>query len=93
LESALVFKKAVTLFARAERVVETELHEHVPALDRRVLMVNKLSVGGIYDFYRTEHTKIGIGALISKYALPSVLKPIYGNDPTSAMIFARLKIT
>jgi len=92
LESALVFKNAVTLFARAERVAETELHEDVPALDGHVLMVNKFSVGGIYDFYRAEHTKIGIGALVSKYALPDSLKPIYGSDPTSGMIFARLKV-
>ena len=92
LESAVVFKKTYTLFARAERLAETELHEDIPALDGQVLMVNKLSVGGIYDFYRTDHVKFGIGALISKYALPGSLKPAYGSDPTSAMVFIRLKV-
>ena len=92
LESAVVFKKTYTLFMRAERVAETELHEDVPALEGQVLMVNKLSVGGIYDFYRTDHVKFGIGGLVSKYALPGELKPLYGSDPTSAMVFLRLKV-
>ena len=92
LESAVVLKKTYTLFARAERVAETELHEDVPALDGRILMVNRLSLGGIYDFYRTDHVKLGIGGLVSKYALPGELKPLYGSDPTSAMVFMRLKV-
>ena len=92
LESALVLKKTYTLFARAERVAETELHEGVEALEGRILMVNKLSLGGIYDFYRTEHVKFGVGGLVSKYALPDALKPLYGSDPTSGMVFLRLKV-
>jgi hypothetical protein len=92
LESALVLNKAYTVFLRAERVAETELHEDVPALDGRVLMVNKVSIGGIYDFYRTAHAKVGIGGLVSKYSLPSELKPLYGGDPTSGMVFLRLKV-
>ena len=92
LESAVILKKTYTLFMRAERVAETELHHDVPALHDRVLMVNKLSVGAIYDFYRTEHVKAGIGALVSTYLLPDELKPLYGSDPTSGMIFGRIKI-
>jgi hypothetical protein len=92
LESALILKNTYTLFLRAERVAETELHHDVPALRDRVLMVNKVSVGGIYDFYRTEHVRAGIGGLVSKYALPDELKPLYGSDPTSGMIFGRIKV-
>ena len=92
LESAAVFNKTYTLFARAERVAETELHEGVEALEGRILMVNRLSLGGIYDFYRTDHMKFGIGGLVSKYALPGELKPLYGSDPTSGMVFMRLKV-
>jgi hypothetical protein len=92
LESTVIFKNTYALFARAERLAETELHEDIPALDGQVLMVNKLTVGGIYDFYRTDHVKFGIGALVSKYALPGSLKPAYGSDPTSAMVFMRLKV-
>ena len=92
LESALILKKTYTLFMRAERVAETELHHDVPALHDRVLMVNKVSVGGIYDFYRADHVRAGIGALVSRYALPDELKPLYGSDPTSGMIFGRIKV-
>jgi hypothetical protein len=92
LESALILRKTYTLFLRAERVAETELHEDAPPLAGRVLMVNKLSVGGIYDFYQSGHVKAGLGALVSTYALPDELKPLYGNDPTSGMIFARVKV-
>lgn len=92
LESALILQKTCTVFLRAERVAETELHHDVPALHDRVLNANKISLGGIYDFYRTEHVKVGIGGLVSKYLLPDELKPLYGSDPTSAMVFMRLKV-
>jgi hypothetical protein len=76
------------VFARAERVQENEL-VHLDSVP--VYTVNKFSVGGIYDFYRTDHAKFGVGALVSFYGLPAVLKPFYG-EPTSAMTFVRLKI-
>jgi hypothetical protein len=88
LETAAIFRKTYTVFARAERVQENELLDLTPA---PIFTVNKLSVGGIYDFYRTDHAKFGIGGLVSFYALPADLKPFYG-DPTSAMVFARFKV-
>jgi hypothetical protein len=30
--------------------------------------------------------------LVSKYALPGAIEPYYGSDPTSFMLFARVKI-
>ncbi len=53
--------------------------------------VHKVSVGGIYDFYRTKHVKFGVGALVSFYPLPGDLAAEYGN-PTSYMGFVRLKV-
>jgi hypothetical protein len=88
LESAAIFKKTYTVFIRAERVQEDELVDLTPT---PIYTVNKVSVGGIYDFYRTDHAKFGIGGLVSFYGLPGDLKPLYG-DPTSAMAFLRLKI-
>ena len=52
----------------------------------------EVSAGAIYDFYRTEHVRAGIGGLISLYGLPDELKPVYGSDPTSGMIFGRIKV-
>src|SRR4029078_11850909 len=88
LETAAIFQKKYTLFARAERVQENELLGLEPA---PTFTVNKLTVGGIYDFIRTDHAKFGIGGLVSIYGVPDGLKPFYG-DPTSAMAFVRLKI-
>jgi hypothetical protein len=88
LETAAIFQKTYTLFARAERVQENELLDLTPA---PIFTVNKLTVGGIYDFFRTDHAKFGIGGLVSLYGVPGGLRPLYG-DPTSAMAFVRLKI-
>ena len=49
-------------------------------------------MGGIYDFWRTDHTKMGLGGLVSRYGLPDDLKSLYGRDLTSFMIFGRLKL-
>ena len=71
LETAAIFQKKYTLFARAERVQENELLDLEPA---PVFTVNKLTVGGIYDFFRTDHAKFGVGGLVSFYGVPDGLK-------------------
>jgi hypothetical protein len=91
-ESAAILKPNVTLFMRAERVAENELTDDIPGLEGRIFTVNKLTIGGIYDFLRTEHTKFGIGGLASRYVLPADLKAEYGRDLTSFMVFGRLKL-
>jgi hypothetical protein len=88
LETAAIFEKTYTVFARAERVRENELLDLTPT---PIHTVSKVSVGGIYDFYRTDHAKFGVGGLISLYGLPGDLRSVYG-EPTSAMGFVRLKI-
>jgi hypothetical protein len=45
----------------------------------------------VYDLPRDGHFKIGFGGLVSRYSLPSSLEPVYG-DPTSFMLFVRVKI-
>jgi hypothetical protein len=95
-ESELIFKNGITLFGRAERVQNDELLERgeiVTGLEapHPVYTVSKVSAGAIYDFIRTQNMKLGIGALASRYGIPDALKSEYG-DPTSYMIFARLKI-
>jgi hypothetical protein len=100
LESELIFKQTYTLFVRAERVAEDELLENTLApvvigalAPMPVFTVSKISAGGIYDFPVADHLKFGIGALVSKYGLPSALRPFYGGDPTSYMVFFRLKLS
>jgi hypothetical protein len=97
LESALIFQKRYTLFMRAERVDSHELLHDTPAAPAAFrhasFPVGKISVGGIYDIPLREHVKFGIGALVSKYSVPAALKPFYGSDPTSYMVFLRLKVS
>jgi hypothetical protein len=95
-ESELIFKNGITLFGRAERVQNDELLERGEIVTgfespHPVFTVSKISLGGIYDFVRTQNMKFGIGALASRYGIPDALKSEYG-DPTSYMVFARLKI-
>ena len=95
LESALIMQNGITLFARAERVEQSELlHEDELAalgVSSAVFAVSKVSGGAIYDFYRTDHAKFGIGGLVSAYDIPAPLRQFYG-DPTSGMVFMRLKV-
>jgi hypothetical protein len=94
-ESELIFKNGITLFTRAERLQNDELLELGQIVtnfsQQPVFTVSKVTFGGIYDFIRAQNMKIGIGALVSRYGIPDALKQDYG-DPTSYMIFARLKI-
>jgi hypothetical protein len=90
-ESSVILKNNWTLFMRAEQVAENELTHHIPGLEDRVFNVGKVSVGGIYDFIRTDHAKFGIGGLVSRYLLPDDLKPVYGRDLTGFMAFGRIK--
>jgi len=99
LDDELILKNGVTLFTRAERVQNDELLEHNevvaapvgPLPPRPVFTVGKITAGGIYDLVRTDHMKFGLGVLASRYSIPETLKADYG-DPTSYMVFARLKI-
>lgn len=91
LESALVFDDTHTFFARAEHVEEDELFEGGP-LEGQITPINKVSLGYIRDFHLAEHMKFGIGGLISRYAYPSQIDGDYGSEPTSYMVFMRLKL-
>ena len=87
-ETAYMPNDRWTLFARAERVEQDELGagHHGPTVT-----VGRLSVGAIRDWKVSDHVKIGLGGLVSRYDIPNPLSASYG-DPTSGMAFLRLKI-
>ena len=91
LETAARFARTHTLFARAERADKNELFPPEDPRAEEKFRVGKLSVGYIYDVPREGHWRFGIGGLISRYSIPGELAPVYGN-PTSFMLFARMKI-
>jgi hypothetical protein len=92
LESELVLRDTHTLFGRAERVTEDELLTTSSVTPAPIFTPTKFSAGYIYDFHLAEHVKFGIGGLASKYIVPSGLNQAYGSDPTSFMVFVRLKV-
>ncbi len=90
LESSVVLYDTHTFFARAENVDEDELLDGTP-MQGRVVNISKLSVGYIRDFHPLEHVKLGVGGLVSRYAYPDSIDSYYGSEPTSFMLFMRLK--
>jgi hypothetical protein len=91
LESALSYY-AHTVFARAENDQKNELFEPPNPLTGRLFDVSKFSLGYVYDIPVAEHLSLGLGAVGSLYGLPSALKPYYGSNPNSIMLFARAKL-
>ena len=89
LETAVHPNLAWTLFARAERTQNNELTGggHGP-----IYTVGKASLGAVRDFQVREHVLFGVGGLVSTNFLPGALKPSYGDQPSGAMAFVRLKI-
>jgi hypothetical protein len=92
LESALTWTKAHTFFARVESVNKDELFLPGAPLAGEGFRVGKASLGYIRDFEQNGYYAIGIGGLISKFAIPAALVSYYGESPTAGMVFLRLKI-
>lgn len=92
LESAVAFSGTHTVFGRFERADKNELFTQGSPLADETFRVGKLSLGYVYDFPAEGRFKFGIGALVSKIFLPGELETFYGSDPTSYMLFARVKI-
>ncbi|WP_454884641.1 hypothetical protein [Sphingomonas oryzagri] len=82
-----------TLFGRAENVDKDELFgdEGGDPLAGRVFNVSKFSLGG-YHSIPIGKVALDLGGLVSKYDLPRDIQPRYGSNPTSFMLFTRLRI-
>jgi hypothetical protein len=83
-----------TLFGRVENVDKDELFDDDPAspLAGRAFNVTKLSLGA-YHAIPLGKIAADLGGLVSKYDLPGALHAAYDADPTSFMLFLRLRIT
>ena len=83
-----------TVFGRAETVDKDELFgdDRGDPLAGRVFGVGKLSLGG-YRSIPIGKLALDLGGLVSKYDLPRDMRPRYGSDPTSVMLFTRIRIT
>jgi hypothetical protein len=91
LESAVIFEKTHTVFARYENVEKDELFLEDEPLAGQTFTVNKISVGYIYDFPETHRLQFGVGALGSIHFIPDDLEEVYGDTPLSCMVFGRVR--
>ena len=91
-ESALQVHEKHTLFGRYEDVQKDELFLEDEPLHGRVFDVDKITLGYVYDFRKTQHLLWGIGGTLSAHFLPADLDASYGEDPFSHFIFVRVKL-
>jgi hypothetical protein len=93
LESALQWNRW-TVFGRLENVDKDELFGDAHGSDPlagRVFNVTKASLGG-YRTFALGRWAWDFGGLLSSYALPTAIQPVYGSNPYSYMVFARVRI-
>ena len=81
-----------TVFGRVENVTKDEFFPIGTSLDGRLYNVTKLSVGYQRSFLLPHHLATDVGGLVSKYGLPQGLDGAYGSDPTSIMLFTRIRL-
>lgn len=93
LESEVILAKTNTFFGRIERADEDELFAAPSPLAGRISSPMEFTIGYIRDFELADHVTFGIGGLISRYAYPDRLDSSYGSDPTSGMVFVRMKLS
>ena len=92
LESAVNFQGTHTVFGRAERVDKDHLFSAGDSREDKAFTVNRVTLGYIYDFWRWNRVKFGVGGSGSVHILPGGLTSAYGENPLSFMLFFRAKL-
>lgn len=91
LESTLRFHRTYAVFCRLEQVGSDELMRANDSLPRQLFKMNRLTVGYFHHIRTAAGPAFDIGGFASRHLVPSAMTPLYGNDPTSYMMFIRLK--
>jgi hypothetical protein len=91
-ESSVQLHQKHTLFARAERVEKNELFPEGDPRDGATFDVGELSAGYRFDFWRSRHVATGLGVLGTISLVPEEIQDVYGDNPTSGMIFAHIDL-
>jgi len=91
LESTLRFNGTHAIFGRLEQVGSDELPRENEALQRRMFKMSRITVGYFHHVRAAVGPGFDVGGFASRHLVPSSMTPIYGNDPTSYMMFVRLK--
>jgi hypothetical protein len=93
LESAVVFSRKHTVFARAERVQKDDLFLPGDPMAGQAFTIGEGTVGYIRDFAAGAHAVFGVGGLGTIDFVPTALESTYGKkNPLSFMLFVRAKL-
>jgi hypothetical protein len=92
LDSAVRLAGGHTLFCRYEHVVKDDLFESGQPLFGVPFLIQKASLGYVFDFAEYRHLRFGIGGVFSRFSIPSALVPWYGSEPDGYSVFIRAKL-
>jgi hypothetical protein len=92
LESTICLQKTHTLFGRFERAKKDELFLEGDLMHGEKFIVNKMTLGYIYDLPSRHHMKWGIGNSLDINIIPDRLESSYGDNPLGYMVFVRVKL-
>ena len=92
LESTLRLQQAHSFFGRVEQIGSDELFRDNGSMQGRDFKLNRLTVGYFHDVRFNESVRFDVGGLISKNLVPGDMATLYSNNPTSLMMFLRLKL-
>jgi hypothetical protein len=91
-EAAVQLREKHTLFARAERVEKNELFPEGDPRDGATFDVDQLSAGYRFDFWKGGHVTTGLGVLGTLSIVPGEIQDVYGDNPTSGMVFLHVEL-
>jgi hypothetical protein len=89
LESTLNFLTRDYAYTRLELVDKDELFPDAPL--HPSYRIGAYTFGGVRDVIHSEHWQIGLGGDVTFYSKPTVLDPVYGDNPVSFHLFVRLR--
>jgi hypothetical protein len=91
-ESLFKYSGKHAMFGRLEQVGSDELLRDNESIQRQFFKMNKMTVGYFHEFAPSGPVKSDVGVMVSRYFVPSAMSPLYGEEPTSYMMFIRLKL-
>ncbi|HEV2611671.1 MAG TPA: hypothetical protein VGU61_15490 [Noviherbaspirillum sp.] len=91
MESIFRVQKAHSFFGRLEQVGSDDLYRENQSSQHPLFKVKKVTVGYFHDVRFNQEVRFDVGGLVSKHLVSSETN-IYGTNPTSFMMFVRLKL-
>lgn len=91
-ESIWHFASPYSVFGRAEYLKTDHLFEDPSPLAGQEFGIGKFSLGGLRHLGAMGALRFALGALVSGYLVPDELRPHYGSNPVSFMLFLQTRL-